>query len=507
MASPEKNKGAAQNNTGADPDDESPSPSQIFKKLAIGIGAGVGIAAGIYALSRLASASHDIGINLNEWQHPVKEFSSADAQLEHRMNSLECVGKLDIPQNIWDDATALVDEILDLLLDKMKAQASKYEGLVLDGYRKQGSARDGLKIRTPDEFDVLLEYHIEGLDVEPVPIDDFGIPHPGLGKMKILNEAFKIETQFSTWIRRKIIVRHQDSYFLEARNLHQTVFESIVDKCQTEISRIRRQNISFRLTRSMNPPSVNLTIKNIQREKGAFKLFMDLLFSEEDGPDVIDIDIVPAMIIVQENARGTSGFMPCPRYAVVKWIEESQALASRFLNPSMTWRICTSGYEKHYMDMARNDTEKRYIMTACRIIKTFMSKERDKSLAGQLPLPISTFLRSFYLKNITFYCMLFTESVTGVYQALGYFLGFLEISLEEKCLPEFFHGNYLLENDFPSCAVGGQVNLFGHVSPDTLINAKRSFKIVMSKLYNMFDESVLESSACENFQNFIRSSK
>ncbi|KAK3604421.1 hypothetical protein CHS0354_008748 [Potamilus streckersoni] len=114
-------------------------------------------------------------------------------------------------------------------------------------------------------------------------------------------------------------------------------------------------------------------------------------------------------------------------------------------------------------------------MTACRIVKTFMSKEKDKRLAEQLPLPISTFLRSFYMKNITFYCMLFTKSVTGVYQALGYFLGFLKISLEEESLPEFFHGNYLLQNDFPFCAEGGQVNLFENVSRDTLINARRSF--------------------------------
>ncbi|KAL3886737.1 hypothetical protein ACJMK2_026715 [Sinanodonta woodiana] len=535
MASPKKDKAAAQNNIEvgekdkeekpkdvavaqkdkeADKNDKAPAP--LGNVLAIGLTA-VGAAAGMYLLSKLAShtksvpyaqsASDDIGINLNKWQHPVKDFSSADENLEDRLNSLECVGELDISQKVWDNATNLVDEVLDLLMVKMREQALKYEGLVFDGYRKQGSARDGLKIRSPDEFDVLLEYHIERLYVEPVPIVDFGIPRPGLGRMKILNEDCEIETQFATWIRRKIIVRDQDSYFLKARNLHQTVFESIMDKCLEKLSRITRQNISFRLIRSMNPPSVNLTITDIQREKGSLESFMDWLFTDEDDPDVIDIDVVPAMMIVTEKARGTSGFMPCPRYAVVKWMEESQTLASRFEDPSMTWRICTSGYEKHCMDMARNDKKKRYIMTACRIIKTFMSKERDKSRAGENHLYISTFLRSFYLKNITFYCMLFTESVTGVYQALGYFLGFLEISLEEECLPEFFHGNYLLDNDFPSCAVGGQVNLFGHVSPDTLINAKRSFKTVKSKLYNMFDESVLESSACQKFQNFVKSSK
>ncbi|KAK3604411.1 hypothetical protein CHS0354_008737 [Potamilus streckersoni] len=458
-------------------------------------------AAAIYLLGKLAS-SPNIGINLDEWQYPVKEFSRADGRLESQLKTLECVGELDIPLRIWNNATALVKEILDMLLQEMRMQASQYEGLVFDGYRKQGSGRDGLKIRTPDEFDVLLEYHIEGLHVEPVPIDAF----PGLGEMKILNTDYEIERRFATWLRKNVIVRHQGSYYLRARILHQSVFESLLDKCREKIANKTKQNISFQLTRRMNPPSVNLTIKNIQRDKGIVGALWDWLLAEGNEPDVIDIDVVPAMMVVKEKARGTSGFIDCPRYAVVKWMEDTRALASRFEDPSMIWRICTSGYEKHYMDLARNDTGKRYIMTACRIIKTFMSKEKDKRLPGQLPLPISTFLRSFYLKNIAFYCMLFTKSVKGVRQALGYFLGFLKISLEEECLPEFFHGNSLLKNDFPSCAEGDQANMFEHISRETLINARHSLGTVLFKLSDTFDKKDLESGPCQKFKSFITSS-
>ncbi|KAL3886742.1 hypothetical protein ACJMK2_026719 [Sinanodonta woodiana] len=457
----------------------------------------VAFASAVYLLWKFAT--QNVGINLNEWQYPVKQFSWIDGRLESKLK--ESVGELDISYRVWNESTALVNKILELLMREMRTQAKslKYEGLVFDGYRKQGSAREGLKIRTADEFDVLLEYHIEGLHVEPMPIVDYGIRRPGLGKIKVLNSDYQIETQFTKWVRKEVIVKNQGSYVLNARILHQSVFESIMDRCREKITNATKETISFQLTRSMNPPSINLTIKIIKRDNGNLRAFWDWMCNNQTPPHIIDIDVVPALIINMEKAMGPRWFMKCPRYAVVKWMEESQPSALHFMDPSMTWRLCTSGYEKHYMDLARADTGKCYIMTACRIIKLLMSKEKQK----QPPLPISTFLRSFYLKNIAFYCMLFTKSVCGVYQALGYFLGFLKISLEKESLPQFFQGNYLLRNDFPACAEGGEVNLFENVSPDTLSNARRSLGVVLTKLSAMYDDSIFQSDACYQFQSFI----
>ncbi|KAL3886747.1 hypothetical protein ACJMK2_026724 [Sinanodonta woodiana] len=433
----------------------------------------------------------NIGINLNEWQYPVNEFSWADGNLESKLKYLECVGEFNFSRGVWVNATALVDDVLKELLVEINKRASKFEGLVFDRYRKQGSAREGLKIRAADEFDVLLEYHIEGLRIRPEPIS--GIP--GLGKMKILNPNHEVENRYPTWLRKKIIDVHMGSYFLNSRMIHQTVFESLLDQSRENITSSDRQKVSFVIARSMNQPSVNLTIKITQKTAG--------FWGAPEIPDVIDIDVVPAMIIDTEQAKGTRGFIECPRYAVVKWMDESQVRASSFDNPAMIWRLCTSGYEKHYMDLARNDKEKCYIMTACRIIKTFMSKEKEKSQRNQLPLPVSTFLRSFYLKNIAFYCMLFTKSMSGVHEALGYFLGFLNASLETGNLPQFFHGNHLLMDDFPSCAQGGRFNLFEHASPDTLINVRRSFAEVLSRLSGMYDSRAFESDACARFRAYL----
>ncbi|KAL3886746.1 hypothetical protein ACJMK2_026723 [Sinanodonta woodiana] len=434
----------------------------------------------------------NIGINLNEWQYPVNEFASwADWGLESKLKSLECVGEFNFSRGVWDNATALVDHVLKEILVEINKRASKFEGLVFDRYRKQGSAREGLKIRAADEFDVLLEYHIEGLRIQPESIS--GIP--GLGKMKILNPDREVENRYATWLRKEIIHEHMGSYYLNSRMIHQTVFESLLDQSRENITSSDRQKVSFVIARSMNQPSVNLTIKITQKAAG--------FWGVPDIPDVIDIDVVPAMIIYTEKAKGTRGFIECPRYAVVKWMDENQAKSSNFDNAAMIWRLCTSGYEKHYMDLARNDKEKRYIMTACRIIKTFMSKEKEKSRKNQPPLPISTFLRSFYLKNIAFYCMLFTKSLSGVNEALGNFLGFLKASLETGNLPQFFHGNNFLKEDFPSCAQGGRFNLFENTSPDTLINVRRSFAEVLSRLSGMYDSQAFESNACATFRAYL----
>ncbi|KAK3604420.1 hypothetical protein CHS0354_008747 [Potamilus streckersoni] len=313
MALPQKDKEAAQKDMTEVQKDK--AVIQQENAAALAIVTAVGAATGIYLLTK--SASHDIGINLNEWQRPVKDFSSADGKLENRLKSLECVGELDIPRNVWNDATALM---------KCDCKHQNTKALYLMVIRSRGVL---------EKFDVLKEYRIEGLDVVPVPIDDYGIPRFGLGKMKILNTDCEIETKFATWIRRKVIVRNQDSYFLDARILHQSVFESIIDKCREKIASKKRLKKSFQLNRSMNPPSVNLTIKIIQREKGALESFWGWLLRAEDGPDVINIDVVPAMMVLKEKARGTSEFMECPRYAVFKWMEESQAQASLLKYPSM----------------------------------------------------------------------------------------------------------------------------------------------------------------------------
>ncbi|KAL3886741.1 hypothetical protein ACJMK2_026718 [Sinanodonta woodiana] len=426
----------------------------------------------------------NVGINLNKWQFPVKEFSKTDEDLQKRLQLLECGGDLDIPAKDWNTTISVVDEVLETLLQAMRPEAQEYEGLT-------------------NEFDVLLEYHIEGLSIEAKPLIDFGISYPGLGKMKILTARDQVNKHFKTWLAKGVIVMHNSSYYLNARILHQSVFESIIDKCRGKITNTVKQNLPFTLTRSMNPPSINIRIERQVMEIGRWRRFVHWVLRKANIPKVIDIDIVPAMIIGMEKAKGPWKFMKCPSYAVVKWMDERQQAASIFDAPAMIWRFCTSGYEKHYMDLARKHKGKRYIMTACRIIKMLINNEKEKRRSGYQPMPISLFLRSYYLKNIAFYCMLVRESIESVHKALGYFLGFLKLSLEEENLPQFFTGNKNLKEEFPACAQGGQINLFKDVPQGTFIQVRSNFGTILSQLNGMYDKEAFKSVTRWEFQKSV----
>ncbi|KAL3886743.1 hypothetical protein ACJMK2_026720 [Sinanodonta woodiana] len=447
--------------------------------------------------------SQNIGINMNEWQCPVKEFASADRDLERRLKRLKWEGDLDTFERVWNETTSVVDAILKTVFQIMRAEAREYEGLVLDGYRKYGSAREGLLVRAPDTFDVLLEYRIDGLRIQPKPLVKVGVSHPGLGKLKILNAVNEIENKFKTWLRKRIIVIHNNTYFLDSHILHVSIFKSIADRLRGNITNIKKQSVPFQLRVKTNASHINIQIQNQMKNSGQWRRFVNWIHRKANIPTDIDINIVPAMKIKTEKAKGPRRLMKCPRYAIVKPMNKSPPSSFPANDPAILWRFCVSGYETHYLDMARNDKGKRYIMTACRIFKTFIHKEQEKVRSGYQPLPISTFFSSYYLKNIAFYCMQFTESVKSVREALGYFLIFLKICLEEENLPQFFRGNKTLMLDFPSCAKGCQVNLFRDVPPGALGKARTSFNTMLLQLPGMYDITTFESATSTEFRKFV----
>ena len=139
--------------------------------------------------------------------------------------------------------------------------------------------------------------------------------------------------------------------------------------------------------------------------------------------------------------------MECPRYAVFRWVETSQPAATRYsCPPELRWRVCTSGYEKHVIDVARGSIQQSYILTALRIMKWKFKDLSDPQLVKHL--------RSYHLKHVAFYCILFLTvlnqvRLSGVREAVAYFLDFLGIALSEKKLPHFFHDNEFIVYMFP----------------------------------------------------------
>ena len=75
----------------------------------------------------------------------------------------------------WDLACSITDNTLDIILTELRNQAKQhYEGLKIRTYFiKQASARQGLKIDRPDEFDVLIPFEIQGLHLKEVSLTDY----------------------------------------------------------------------------------------------------------------------------------------------------------------------------------------------------------------------------------------------------------------------------------------------------------------------------------------------
>ena len=206
--------------------------------------------------------------------------------------------------------------------------------------------------------------------------------------------------------------------------------------------------------------------------------------------------------------------MECPRYAVFKWFTENQPSAYLHdCDPSCLWRMCSSGYEKHVLDASRGSLEQSYIITALRIMK-YEFRERKRSYS---PPQVVTVLRSYHLKHIAFYCILYLTvlnkiELSGVRESLAYFLQFLQVCLEKQKLPHFFHSNPLLIYMFPGYQIAErslQYNLLAGKSFDALRQARLSFKDLKQKLgfkYSLISQQTY-SEFSKTFREFVESGR
>jgi hypothetical protein len=162
------------------------------------------------------------------------------------------------------------------------------------------------------------------------------------------------------------------------------------------------------------------------------------------------------------------------------------------------WRNSTCGYEKHIFDVARRKQSQRYVMTACRLLKGALT-EFNLNSTNQL----GNIVNSYHLKNVCLYCILFLtiprnkNTLSGVKEALGYFVKYLEISIETGYLPHFFHGNPYLHVMFPGSPFEEEVegyNLFASKDPETLRQARCSFPQFLQSLSGLHTEECLLTS-------------
>lgn len=103
--------------------------------------------------------------------------------------------------DLWDQACAVVDEVLDIILSELKTQAQKMsENLEIDvRFIRQASARQGLKIVAPDEFDAIVPFKLKGLELQEVRLKDTdGKVLPGQMRLRVLNQSIRVERTLSS---------------------------------------------------------------------------------------------------------------------------------------------------------------------------------------------------------------------------------------------------------------------------------------------------------------------
>lgn len=95
---------------------------------------------------------------------PIAKFGQDEASLDRRLRESDCIREYNIEPALWWKSCAVVDEITESFWNQMKHIAEKnYPELSFGKFVKQGSSREGLKIRYPDEFDMILPLHFKGI--------------------------------------------------------------------------------------------------------------------------------------------------------------------------------------------------------------------------------------------------------------------------------------------------------------------------------------------------------
>ena len=314
--------------------------------------------------------------------------------------------------------------------------------------------------------------------------------------------------------------------YLNSRNFHEKVFTSIIDSAKSSVektidtAKTSGTPINFEIKRQINAPSVNLTFIFTSSDPGidvrnSFTDMVQVVYESFQPESAnwyqIDVDVVPGLQISLDtvpNPFNLQETMDCPLYAVFKWRNESQRSARAFSDPKIIWRFCTSGYEKHIMDVAQTIQSQRYIMTACRIVKAYVKSP---------PVKLTQFghlMKSYFLKNIAMYCILYVtvingKELSGVREALGYFLDFLDVSLQETHLPHFFYCNEWIKYMFPDYKLveGYKVDLYeSALKSGTLMNARQSqWRDIKKDLQRLFQHEVdLFPEYKERFREFIK---
>lgn len=461
------------------------------------------------------AADERISDQLNAWRYPVFTVGPDEEALQRRILQNIYLENINIRDYDWDEHCSTVDSVLDKILLGLKKYARKeYEGLIIHGNIKQGSSREGLKVNDALEFDCLVKFEIEGMQITECPVYDYsGEQMPEFIKLRVDNPEYLL--RIYPWLNRcKIFTKtglNDTHCYINTKNLQEKVFSALVDKTREQIyERLPLEDRTvYTYRRSVKPPSFPIRI-SLDREISYVRdLYIRVEHESAKRPGqkeylelpTLDIDIVPALLLRTDyvpnpytvNIVNGDKEMTCAVYGVMKWTHRLHEFYQT-IDHDYIWRESTCGYEKHINDVGRRNPSQRYLMTACRIVKSYVTwiklNHRDTDQLHCVAV-------SYFLKNICFHCIALltvpskTNSLSGVKEALGYFLQFLELCIKNRNLPHFFYGNPWVHVMFPKCTFGSnkpKKNLYSRTSKHTFMNAERAFRNMLQDLKGLYTE-------------------
>lgn len=466
-----------------------------------------------------------IGSELNEWRSPVLEFNGTESP-DFKSNS-KLRGLVFSDYN-WETCTTAVDKALATVWKSLKTVTQrKYPEISLyTGFVRQGSSREGLKVTQPDEFDCVIEFTVEGLSFTEMPVWSDGQSIPGHMYISV-NKSYKdLQLICPNLYREGVFRDHEEDIILDTQNLLTKVFTSLFESCLSKVKNdIPLKSEMFdMLKRKAAPPTFCFKFEiNHAEGEDPFMLMNQagtVVFESArwtSTKKIIEFDLVPALILERDKVpnpytvrTGKVQYMDCVRYAVMKWIN-GKIINSQYQNveTQAIWRESTCGYEKHIFDVSRRNVSQRYLMTACRVLKSYLRYLEPYSPSNQLLKVITT----YRLKNLCIHGILLLtipsseKKLSGVKEALGYMIAFLQMSLERQYLPHFYYGNIYLLQMFPDSLQileSEKLDLFSDVVRDTLIQASKSLPQLLKDLNGLYiDKNMLSPTVLRQYSELL----
>ncbi|CAG2221861.1 unnamed protein product [Mytilus edulis] len=412
----------------------------------------------------------------NEWEEPFHVFGQGEQKL--RLQILKQVDDYRVDHEEWRKQAEQTDVFLDKLLNKIDEKAQLYSSEIAleKTILKQASARQGLKIGEPNEYDVIVPMIIKGLDIQTASVKDTdGKVMPGLERERVLNKD-KVGSTNPYLFRADVFHTTKDgTVYLNSQNFYKKVWMKMVDKA---LSDLKTEMPDFEFQRREHPPAVNIQVTYPDR-------------------NIVNFDIVPGPYTGSEQIKipaavtGTKDTtVVFPSYALPKYDNKNNPKINQE-DRELIWRQCTSAYERYMADLCRGSPTRQYVMTANRIMKSVI-----KMLQGEQN-PLGNLINSYHLKTIAYHIImdktiLDSNKIGGVKDALGYHITYLNMFVSKRVLPDFFHGNKHLGKIFPSSKILEnlrELNLFWKSNPTLLETAIHGFKGLVKILEGCFTSS------------------